>query len=108
MEGHAASSQFLSPRASPWTEVRVEASDSDGRQQIARYMIRVPCPWIRPSTRPSWGATVYCSKLHLTLKRSCHVMPSPKRVSPVGALPPVGCPLRVERSLSVSTYIAVA
>jgi hypothetical protein len=59
-------------------QVRIEASDSDGHQQIARYMIRTPFSLDKTEYKAEQGVIVYRSKLHATLKRSLQIIPGSK------------------------------
>jgi hypothetical protein len=56
-------------------EVRIEASDVEGRQQLARYMIRAPFSLDKTEYKAEQGVIVCRSKLHATLKRRSIPMP---------------------------------
>jgi putative SOS response-associated peptidase YedK len=56
-------------------QVRIEADDSGGRQQLARYMIRAPFSLDKTEYKATQGVIVYRSKLHATLKRDFQIMP---------------------------------
>lgn len=54
------------------TRIRSNATDAEGRQRLARYMIR--CPFalekMRYNSGSGSGMVIYRSKLHATLKRN--------------------------------------
>jgi hypothetical protein len=58
--------------------IRSKATDAEGQQRLARYMIR--CPFALEKTRndPGSGTVIYRSKLHATLKRNYQLMPALK------------------------------
>jgi len=51
-------------------QVRIEAGDSEGREQLARYMIRARFSLEKTEYKAEQGVIVYRSKLHATLKRN--------------------------------------
>jgi hypothetical protein len=51
-------------------QVRIEAGDAQGRQQLARYMIRAPFSLEKTEYKAGQGVIVYRSKQHATLKRN--------------------------------------
>jgi hypothetical protein len=59
-------------------EVRIGASDENGRQQLARYMIRAPFSLEKTEYKPDKGVVVYRSKMHASLKRNFQIMPGAK------------------------------
>jgi len=77
-------------------QVRIEAGDSEGRQQVARYMVRAPFSLDKTEYKAEQGVVVYRPKLHATIKHRPQIIPSAKELSPVEGLPPIRCPLRVE------------
>jgi len=56
----------------------IAADDSDGRQQIARYMIRAPFSLNTTEYKAEQGVIVYRSKLHATLKRNFQILSGAK------------------------------
>jgi len=59
-------------------QVRIEAGDAQGRQQLARYMIRAPFSVEKTEYKAEPGVIVYRSKQHATLKRNFQIMPGAK------------------------------
>jgi hypothetical protein len=59
-------------------QVRIEAGDNDGRQQLARYMIRAPFSPDKTEYKSEQGVIVYRSKPHAMLKRNFQIMPGAK------------------------------
>lgn len=55
--------------------VKVKARDTEGQQQLARYMIRAPFSLEKTEYKADSGMVVYRSKMHKTLKRNYQVMP---------------------------------
>ena len=51
-----------------------KANDFEGRQRLARYMIRCPFALEKMRYDEKSGMVVYRSKLHATLKRNCQLM----------------------------------
>lgn len=58
--------------------IRTKAADADGRQRLARYMIRCPFALNKMSYDRKSGMVIYRSKLHATLKRNFQLMPALK------------------------------
>lgn len=56
--------------------VRSKANDAEGRQRLARYMIRCPFALNKMSFDQNSGMVIYRSKLHATLKRNYQLMPA--------------------------------
>jgi hypothetical protein len=59
-------------------QVRIEAGDAQGRQQLACYMIRAPFSLEKTEYKAEPGVIVYRSKQHATLKRNFQIMPGAK------------------------------
>jgi len=74
-------------------QVRIDVSDAEGRQQIARYMVCAPFSLDKAEYKAEQGVIVYRSKRHATLKRQPQIIPSAKGLSPVAGLPSIRCPL---------------
>ena len=55
--------------------VRVEERDAAGRSKLAGYMLRAPMALEKMSYDPPTGTAIYCSKMHLGLRRNFQVMP---------------------------------
>ena len=60
------------------TAPRSKATDSEGRQHLARYIIRCPFALEKMRYDPGSGMVIYRSKLHATLKRHYQLMPGLK------------------------------
>jgi hypothetical protein len=58
--------------------IRTQAADAEGRQRLARYMIRCPFALNNMSYDGKSGMVIYRSKLHATLKRNYQLMPALK------------------------------
>ncbi len=58
--------------------VHVRGSDQQGRQQLARYMLRTPLSLEKMEYVPASGTVIYRSKMHATLKRNFQVIPGAK------------------------------
>jgi hypothetical protein len=58
--------------------IRTQAADAEGRQRLARYMIRCPFALNKMSYDGKSGMVIYRSKLHATLKRNYQLMPALK------------------------------
>ena len=58
--------------------VRSKAADANGRQRLARYMIRCPFALEKMRYDDSSGMVIYRSRLHATLKRNYQLMPALK------------------------------
>jgi len=58
--------------------IRSKAADADGRQRLARYLIRCPFALEKMRYDASSGMLIYPSKLHSTLKRNYQLMPALK------------------------------
>jgi hypothetical protein len=58
--------------------IRTKAADAEGRQRLARYMIRCPFALNKMSFHRNSGMVIYRSKLHATLKRNYPLMPALK------------------------------
>jgi hypothetical protein len=58
--------------------IRAKADDADGRQRLARYMIRCPFALGKMRYDDKSGMVIYRSKLHATLKRNYLLMPALK------------------------------
>ena len=56
--------------------IRSKAFDAEGRQRLARYMIRCPFSLEKMRYAPDTGTVIYRSKLHATLKRNYQLMPA--------------------------------
>ena len=56
-------------------EVKVKARDTEGQQQLARYMIRAPFSLEKTEYKSGSGMIVYRSKMHQSLKRNYQIMP---------------------------------
>ncbi len=56
--------------------VRSKGNDAEGRQRLARYMIRCPFALNKMSFDQNSGTVIYRSKLHATLKRNYQLMPA--------------------------------
>ncbi len=56
--------------------IRAKADDADGRQRLARYMIRCPFALEKMRYDDKSGMVIYRSKLHATLKRNYQLMPA--------------------------------
>ncbi len=56
--------------------IRSKAADADGRQRLARYMIRCPFALEKMRCDQHSGMVIYRSKLHATLKRNYQLMPA--------------------------------
>ena len=70
--------QMLAWRHSGFTvhnQVRVAASDAEGRKSLAGYMLRAPFSLEKTTYDAAHGMVIYRSKLHATLKRNFQVMP---------------------------------
>ena len=57
-------------------QIRANASDAEGRKQLARYMIRTPFALEKMTYDNSTGTVIYRSKLHATLKRNFQLLDS--------------------------------
>ena len=57
-------------------QIRANASDAEGRKQLARYMIRTPFALEKMTYDNSTGTAIYRSKLHATLKRNFQLFDS--------------------------------
>ena len=55
-------------------QVRVAADDAEGRRKLAGYMLRAPLS-LKMAYDAASGTVIYCSKMHLGLKRNFQVMP---------------------------------
>ena len=74
----ALAAQMLSWRYSGFTvhnQVRVPASDAEGRKSLAGYMLRAPFSLEKMTYDAAKGAVIYRSRLHATLKRNFQAMP---------------------------------
>ncbi len=58
--------------------VRCKGNDAEGRQRLARYMIRCPFALNKMSFDQNSGTVIYRSKPHATLKRNYQLMPALK------------------------------
>ena len=58
--------------------VHTIADDAEGRQRLARYMIRCPFSLEKMRYAPDSGRVIYRSKPHATLKRNYQLMPAIK------------------------------
>ena len=58
--------------------IRRPAADAEGRQRLARYMIRCPFALEKMRYDGKSGMVIYRSKLHATLKRNYQLMPALK------------------------------
>jgi len=56
--------------------IRSKAADAEGRQRLARYMIRCPFALNKMSYDHKSGMLTYRSKPHATLKRNYRLMPA--------------------------------
>jgi len=56
-------------------DVRVKARDSEGQQQLSRYLVRAPFALEQTEYKPDSGMVVYRSRMHQGLKRNYQVMP---------------------------------
>jgi hypothetical protein len=56
-------------------DVRVKARDSEGQQQLARYLVRAPFALEKTEYKPDCGMVVYRSRMHQGLKRNYQIMP---------------------------------
>ena len=69
---------FAAQRMHPWrhsgfsvhNRIRSKANYAEGRQRLARYMIRCPFALNKMSFDQNSGTVIYRSKLHATLKRT--------------------------------------
>jgi len=57
--------------------IRSPAADAEGRQRLARYMIRYSFARNKMSHEQRFGMVIYRSKMHATLKRNYQLMPAP-------------------------------
>jgi len=55
--------------------IRSNAADANGRQRLARYMIRCPFALEKMRYNGNSGMVIYRSRLHATLKRNYQLMP---------------------------------
>ena len=69
---------MASLRISVHNRIRTQAADAEGRQRLARYMIRCPFSLNKMSYDGKSGMVIYRSKLHATLKRNYQLMPALK------------------------------
>jgi hypothetical protein len=58
--------------------IRSKAADANGRQRLARYMIRCPFALEKMRYDRKSGMVIYRSRLHATLKRNYQLMPALK------------------------------
>ncbi len=58
--------------------IHARANDAEGRQRLARYMIRCPFALEKMRYVPDSGMVIYRSKPHATLKRNYQLMPAIK------------------------------
>ena len=58
--------------------IHAKANDTEGRQRLARYMIRCPFALEKMRYDSKSGMVLYRSKLHATLKRNYQLMPALK------------------------------
>jgi hypothetical protein len=56
--------------------VRSKAADANGRQRLARYIIRCPFALEKMRYDDSSGTVIYRSRPHATLKRNYQLMPA--------------------------------
>lgn len=56
-------------------DVKVKAKDIEGRQQLARYMVRAPFSLEKTEYKADSGMVVYRSKMHQSLKRNYQIIP---------------------------------
>ncbi|MBA3565121.1 MAG: transposase [Gammaproteobacteria bacterium] len=58
--------------------IHTQAADAEGRQRLARYMIRCPFALEKMRYDGNSGTVIYRSKMHATLKRNYQLMPALK------------------------------
>ena len=61
-------------QSSVHNRVRCKGNDAEGRQRLARYMIRCPFALNKMSFDQNSGTVIYRSKPHATLKRNYQLM----------------------------------
>jgi hypothetical protein len=59
-------------------QVHTKTDDAEGRQRLARYMIRCPFSLEKMRYAPDSGMVIYRSKPHATLKRNYQLVPALK------------------------------
>ena len=57
-------------------QIRVKASDTEGRKQLARYMIRNPFALEKMTYDDKTGMVIYRSKFHASIKRNYQLLPA--------------------------------
>ncbi len=70
-------------------QVSVAANDAEGRKKLAGYMLRAPLSLAKMSYDVASGTVIYCSEMHLGLKRNFQVMPAPSGWSCFASIFPI-------------------